>query len=117
MILMRQRFVTGNKNNYIRNIIISIFIFVAIFALFTSGISAASSRTGEEERETLEAALTRSITHCYAIEGQYPESLEYLKENYGLTYNEASFYIDYQPLGSDIMPDVTIINRKGDSRE
>ena len=59
----------------------------------------------------LEAALNRSITHCYAIEGTYPESLEYLTKNYGLTYDEDKFYIDYQPLGADIMPDVTVIEK------
>ena len=54
----------------------------------------------------------RGITHCYAIEGTYPDSLEYLIENYGLIYDEGHYYIDYQPLGSNLMPDVTIIQRE-----
>ena len=41
----------------------------------------------------------------------YPPSLEYIKEHYGLFYNEELFYIDYQPIGSNIMPDVTILDR------
>ncbi len=53
----------------------------------------------------------RSITHCYAVEGTYPSSLEYLKENYGLTYDETVFFVDYQTIGSNILPDVTIIER------
>ena len=50
--------------------------------------------------------------HCYAIEGSYPESLQYLKDNYGLTYDEEKYFIDYQVLGSNILPDVTIIDRR-----
>jgi hypothetical protein len=79
-------------------------------------LSSVSSRTTAEEQQTLQAALDRSISHCYAIEGSYPESLDYLCENYGLTYNTDLFYIDYQPLGSDIMPDTTIIVKKGDKQ-
>ena len=38
--------------------------------------------------------------------------MDYLKENYGLMYDEDRYFIDYQPLGSNLMPDVTIIPRK-----
>lgn len=61
---------------------------------------------------TLETAVMRGITHCYAIEGTYPDSLEYLIENYGLIYDESHYYIDYQPLGSNLMPDVAIIRKE-----
>lgn len=113
---MNGRFLTGKSGSYMRNVLLSILLFIIVFAVFTAGINRASSRTADEEAATLEAALTRSITHCYAIEGQYPESLDYLKSHYGLTYNEDRFYVDYQPLGSDILPDVTII-KKGESSE
>jgi hypothetical protein len=46
------------------------------------------------------------------VEGKYPESLDYLKEHYGLTYNEDLFFVDYRVSGSNILPDVTIIERK-----
>ena len=38
---------------------------------------------------------------------------DYIKEHYGLIYNEQLFFIDYQPIGSNIMPDVTILTRTG----
>ena len=52
------------------------------------------------------------ICHCYSVEGVYPESLEYLKENYGLTYNEDLFYVDYRTTGANLIPDVTIIEKR-----
>ena len=63
--------------------------------------------------ESLENALNRSITQCYAVEGAYPPSLAYIKEHYGLIYDEELFYVDYQPIGSNIMPDVTIMLKTG----
>lgn len=46
------------------------------------------------------------------LRGAYPESLRYLEEHYGLIYDEDRFFIDYQILGSNIMPDVTIIDKE-----
>ncbi|MCB5577777.1 MULTISPECIES: hypothetical protein [Dorea] len=63
--------------------------------------------------ETLQSAVTRDITRCYAQEGTYPESLAYLKKHYGLTYDSSKYFVDYQPLGANIMPDVTIIRKGG----
>lgn len=113
---MRHRFEINKKNSSTRNIIISIVIFLLIFFCFWLAVNSASSKTLDEEKDTLSAAVTRSVTHCYAIEGNYPESLEYLKDNYGLTYDEDKFFIDYQPLGADIMPDITIIVKKGERK-
>ncbi|WP_242847353.1 hypothetical protein [Dorea sp. D27] len=60
----------------------------------------------------METAVSRGIAHCYAIEGAYPESLQYLEAHYGLIYDKDRFFIDYQILGSNIMPDVTIIDKE-----
>ena len=108
---MKHRFVSEKTNSHYRNLIVSIVIFLLIFLCFWFAVSSFSTRTKAEELQTLDAALTRIITHCYAVEGNYPESLDYLKKNYGLTYDEDKFYIDYQALGANIMPDVTIIQK------
>ena len=108
---MAHRFEMRKRDSSARNLIISLAVFVIIAVCFWCAADSVSERTQAEERMLLEAALNRSITHCYAIEGTYPESLEYLTKNYGLTYSEDKFYIDYQPLGADIMPDVTVIEK------
>ena len=108
---MAHRFEMRKHDSSARNLIISLAVFVIIAVCFWCAADSVSERTQAEERMLLEAALNRSITHCYAIEGTYPESLEYLTKNYGLTYDEDKFYIDYQPLGADIMPDVTVIEK------
>ena len=51
---------------------------------------------------------------CYAIEGRYPPSLEYMEEHYGLVYDKDIFFVDYQPIGSNLYPDVTVISIGGE---
>ena len=79
------------------------------FAIFSN---LALSDNSVRNREVLEKALNRSISQCYALEGMYPPSLDYLIDNYGLTYDSEHYFIDYRFIGSNLRPDVTIIERK-----
>ncbi len=85
---------------------------IVILLLFLSGIRSVSSTTLAKQQESLETALSRSIAQCYAVEGMYPPNLDYLKEHYGLTYDEDLFLVDYQSIGSNLMPETTILPRK-----
>lgn len=96
--------------------ILAICIFVAIIIIFFCGINALGNSTDNREKSSLEEALNKSITYCYATEGSYPESLEYIKENYGLVYDENKYYIDYRAIGSNIKPDVTVVELKDNSK-
>ena len=90
---------------------IPVLLLALVLALFVIFADSFSSSNLEHEREALESALERSITQCYALEGTYPADLSYLREHYGLTYNEDHFFIDYQYIGGNLRPDVTIIER------
>lgn len=63
----------------------------------------------QKQYDSLETALMHDIVHCYAVEGTYPPSLDYIIEHYGLIYDQSLFYVDYQPIGSNIYPDYEII--------
>lgn len=86
--------------------------FLLLFLLFLNGIESVSEATAAKQQESLETALTRSITQCYAVEGFYPPSLEYLKEHYGLTYDESVFLVDYDAFASNLMPEFTVLRKK-----
>lgn len=84
-----------------------------LLLIFLLSLSSIQENTLLKQQESLETALARDITHCYAVEGFYPPSLSYMEEHYGLTYNKDLFFVDYQPIGSNMRPDVTVILRKG----
>lgn len=106
-----KRFYYGRQRSGIQGAMISLVVFFVVVLLFCAGIDGASGKAKEEQKANLEDAVWRSITQYYAIEGRYPESLEALKEQYGLQYDSELFFVDYQVFGANLMPDVTVIER------
>lgn len=103
-----------NKNDksplyFLPRIRISYILFPLLIILFLYGLSSLSESTITRQQESLETALNRDIIHCYAVEGFYPPSLSYIEEHYGLVYDKDLFFVDYQPVGSNLHPDVTIL--------
>lgn len=94
-----------------RNFHLSYLAYIILFILFLKCVSSFGNVTIDRQEESLSAALNRDIIHCYAVEGFYPPSLDYIETHYGLTYDKELFYIDYQPIGSNIMPNITIIRK------
>ena len=99
------------KKRILDSVSLPVVTFLAILALFLYGISAISDTAADEEKHNLENALERNIVHCYAVEGIYPPTLDYIEQNYGLTYDTDQFMIDYQVIGSNLMPHFTVIER------
>lgn len=84
---------------------------IAALLLFVCAADNISAANDSREEEIISSALERSITQCYALEGAYPPNLAYLCDHYGFTYNQDHYFIDYQYIGSNLRPDVTIIKR------
>ena len=100
-------FRSGHRRGY--SAVLPLCIFALIIVLFLAGIRTISDTNSSSQYESLCNALSRSITHCYAVEGQYPPSLEYLEEHYGLTWDHSIFIIDYQPMAANVMPVYSVI--------
>lgn len=105
------RFYHERRERFRHGFLIKIFVFLSILFLFCQGLDVLSDKTSDEQRKSMEEAIWRGITQCYAVEGRYPQSLEYLKKEYGVQYDSDKFFVDYQVLGENIMPDVTIIEK------
>ena len=91
-------------------LLLPILTFVPVMVLFVYGISSVSLTSRTKARESLEETLNRDIVHCYAVEGVYPPSLDFIEQNYGLEYDTDMLYVDYVPIASNIYPDVTVID-------
>ncbi len=98
------------KKNFANTALVSAVLFVLIFIGFLFAVSKATEGSVSEQRQSLSDAIDRAIIQCYVTEGRYPESFDYLKENYGIIYDDEMFRVDYVIYGSNMKPDVTIIN-------
>ena len=106
-----QYFDHRKESHPLRNLLLSVGFFLVILAACGLGFNFISRQSSEEEMATLEQAILKSVAHCYAVEGVYPESLDYLKEEYGISYDSEKYFVDYQIWGENIMPDITIIKK------
>lgn len=88
-------------------------IMLAVFALLFCGIFAlvdyiggASSNT---ETELVRDAVRSAVLTCYAVEGAYPMTLDYLVDRYGLAYNEEAYIVRYEAFATNIMPEIRVL--------
>ncbi|QAT42128.1 hypothetical protein EQM06_02160 [Aminipila luticellarii] len=87
---------------------LSIAVFLCTVAVFLYSINAVSKRSEAEGAEALQQAIQRASVQCYAIEGRYPASVEYLTENYGIQIDRDKYAVFYEGFASNIMPDITV---------
>ena len=100
------------KKRITESVNFSVLFFALVIAIFLVGISFIASTSHKDQKDILTDAVNKDIIHCYAIEGYYPPSLSYIEDHYGLTYDKSKYLIDYVPVGDNIMPSVTILEKK-----
>ena len=91
---------------------------VLVMALLLAGVWLLVSRVestndGAQTQFVYDAVQNAALT-CYAVEGAYPESLEYMRENYGLAYDESRYYVTYDAFSSNLVPDIRVIEVEAD---
>lgn len=68
-----------------------------------------------EGLELAEQSIRRAAVQCYALEGAYPQDLSHLVERYGVAVDEDRCRVDYIYIGSNLMPDITVVPLTGES--
>ena len=64
--------------------------------------------SGTAQTEFVTDAVHNAALTCYAVEGAYPTSLEYLRAHYGLAYDQSRYLVRYDSFGSNLMPDISV---------
>ncbi len=102
-----------NKISSFSALILPVLIFIAVLAIVLSGLSNTSKTVDKEGLRVAREAVLRAAVCCYSIEGSYPDSYEYLRDNYGLSINEERYHVFYDVFASNIMPDITVVELGG----
>ena len=82
---------------------------VLVLVGFATALDSLNSGHETEDRRQLEEALRRGCVACYATEGVYPPTLEYLKERYGVQVDENRYTVFYDVFADNLMPDITVL--------
>ena len=86
-------------------------VFVALIVGFVILINSLTATSGKQETQLVEDAVKNAVLTCYAVEGTYPETLDYLREHYKLAYNTERFVVEYDAFASNLMPTITFRER------
>ena len=90
-------------------IISSILLIVIIFFSFQA-VNNFSDRE-EDRSNAIRDVILKAAIQCYALEGSYPPSIDYLSENYGIIIDEEQYYYFYDTNGANIPPSIEVIKR------
>lgn len=81
--------------------------------LFLAVVLTGRIRDGQQDTalKSVREAVKSAALSCYAVEGAYPETLAYLKENYGLAYDAERFIVSYDAFSENVFPDIRVLER------
>ena len=82
-------------------------VVVAVFLVFI-GLGNLSSTQSDKQLEIARDAIMRAAVQCYALESQFPSSLQYLVDNYGVNLDEEKFIYHYRVIGSNMVPEIRV---------
>lgn len=85
--------------------------FMALVALCALLIGQIGVKQNDSETEMVRTAVKNAALTCYAVEGAYPQELQYLTDNYGLLVDSERYIVSYDAFASNIMPDIRVLER------
>ena len=97
----------SHRKKFLRrfSLLLPLCFLILISSIFFISVSFASDETLHKEQQALENGAIRS----YAMNGQYPESLDQILNDYHITYDRSRFVVEYTPNGSNLLPYISVI--------
>ncbi len=86
-------------------------IFMLLLVLFLGGVFYLGRFNREQELMLTKQAISKAVVQCYAIEGMYPAELSYLEDNYYLRIDYDNYYVFYDCISSNLMPEIEVFGR------
>lgn len=106
---MKNRFQKQKKIKNKITFLLPVVICILMAVILWTSSSRIFSETKKRQEESTKNAVIKGAVQCYAVEGRYPESLSYLQKHYGVSYDKDKFIVSYEIMGSNRMPQVTVI--------
>ena len=90
-------------------VLLMLLVLVGVWLLVSRvGTSSDNAQTQFVTDAVQNAALT-----CYAVEGAYPDDVEYLRAHYGLAYDQDRYMVRYSAFASNLLPEIYVTEVEG----
>ncbi len=94
-----------------RGLLLRVAIFAFVLTLALLGIEKTRRGAQAQQLALVERAVNRAVVACYAMEGFYPPTIDYLVENYGLAVDQDKYYIHHEAFAPNIYPAIWVARR------
>ena len=94
-----------------RKDIIKLLIAAAVVALAVLLAGRLGRKQEKDEYDIIYNAVRNAALTCYAVEGAYPENVEYLLTYYQLAYDTDRYFVNIVPLGATAIPGIFVTER------
>ncbi|MBR6739883.1 MAG: hypothetical protein IKM04_02295 [Clostridia bacterium] len=101
---------SGRLKKTLYGVLIALLLSAVLFGV-AQRLTELKGELGRTALENTERALRRAAAACYAVEGVYPPSVDYLIEHYGLAVDLDRYAVFYEVYAENLMPDITVIER------
>ena len=95
--------------DFLRSAVLPVLFTAAVMVMIGFGLRQTEAASNAEGLRILEDSLRRAVVISYAIEGRYPESVEYIEENFGIFIDRTRFVVHYRVFASNILPEIVVI--------
>lgn len=85
------------------------FLLLMVGVLFS--IRYIENKTSAESVQVVESNIRKAAISCYAIEGAYPQTMDYLEDHYGLQFDHDKYVVEYDIIGSNVMPWIAVAEK------
>ena len=87
-------------------------VVILILAVFLISLAKLDRGSSELQRQQLEDSIRRTCVACYATEGVYPPTLEYLEDHYGVQIDRSRYAVFYEIFAENLMPEITVVSNE-----
>ena len=94
-----------------RRDIIKLAVLALVLVLAVSVVNRIAGAHARAETDLVRDAVRNAAVTCYAVEGAYPDSVDYLREHYRLAYDETRYFVTYESFASNRIPDIYVTER------
>lgn len=100
------------KKSVVRRVVYSLgtsILCVFVFCCFFGALGTVEKGQRKEEEKRIVDVIKKAVVSCYATEGVYPATLEYVEEQYGLVIDKERYHVFYEVFADNIMPEITVV--------
>ena len=97
----------------VRKMISLILVVALLLGVGYMAINSMISAGDAGETRMVRDAVKNAALTCFAVEGAYPADLQYLRDYYGLAYDETKYHVMYEAFASNQMPRILVTVRGG----